>query len=247
MDHFNMAWDIQRRYDYSKWDGVTVDIDPATGRIIKTYTDAGLVGIKPREELSHYILSRGKAFVVNTQNVANETQAIPIMHLEEVGSNADLNAIKPGQEPPLIQYIAKLQLGSPIGLGVPSSDKANPQVQHIDEVMKTLILYLRHGLLYYHNMTLVPESGPGSGGYGPINHMFPITPIELHKGWIRGKERTITAVSGTFPWTNAAKPRILCFDMTGRKADAKWTVSGTAGNWQVSVELKDWQSVAVIE
>jgi hypothetical protein len=28
MDHFNMAFENQQRYDYSRWDGVTVDIDP---------------------------------------------------------------------------------------------------------------------------------------------------------------------------------------------------------------------------
>jgi hypothetical protein len=247
MDHFNMAFEDQQRHDYSKWDGYTVDINPSTAQITRKYTDAGLVGIKPREELSRYILSHGKAFVVNTQNVANETQAIPIMHFEEVGSNADLNALKPGEEPPLIQYIAKLQLGSPIGLGLPSSDKKHPEIQHIDEVMKTLILYLRHGLLFYHNQTLVPETGAGSGEYGPINHMFPITPIELNKGWIRGKERIITAVSGTFPWTHAAKPQVLCFDRTGRTIQADWTVTGTKGDWQIQVRLQNWQNVAVIE
>jgi hypothetical protein len=247
MDHFNMTFEDRQRYDHSKWDGTTVDIDAANGEIIRKYTDAGLVGIKPREQLGRFILSRGKAFVVNTQNVANETQAMPIMHFEEVGSNADLGAMTPGQEPPLVQYIAKLQLGSPIGLGLPSSNKADPQTQHIDEVIKTAILYLRHGLLYYHNQTLVPQSGPGSGEYGPINHMFPITPVELHKGWIVGKERIVTAVSGTFAWSGQSKPRILRFDQCGREAEPNSAVTGSAGSWQVKLILTDWQEIAVIE
>jgi hypothetical protein len=45
---------------------------------------------------------------------------------------------------------------------------------------------------------LMARAEPGSGEYGPINHMFPLTPIALHKGWIAAKERTMTAIHGTY-------------------------------------------------
>ena len=247
MDHFNMTFERQQRYHYSKWDGFTVDIDPNTGRIESKYTDAGLVGIQPRKELCDYVFSKGKVLVVNTQNVANETQAMPIMHFEEVGSNADPNSLQPGEEPPLVGYIAKLQLASPIGLGIPSSNKLQPEIQDAGEVMRTVIVYLRHGLLYYHNQTTIPETGPGSGEYGPINHMFPITPVRLFKGGVEGKERTVTCVSGTYTWRHERPPRILLFDPVGKEKQHDFKPERTDTGWQAVIQLRNWQEIAVIE
>jgi hypothetical protein len=249
MDHFNMAWDIQQRYDFSKWDGVTVDIDPITGEISRKYTDAGLVGIIPRKKLAEYIFSRGGEFVVNTHNVANETQSMPIMHFEEVGSNANPNALLPGEEPAFNVYVAKLQLDSPIALGIPSSNKVQRDIQNAEEVMKTILVYLRHGLLFYHNMTAIPVEGPGSGEYGPINHMFPFTPEELHKGWLKGKERIISAVSINTLWKKDSTPLIHVFDLTGREVDFKGRcqTSKEGRAWRVTLKLKDWEEIAVVE
>ena len=113
--------------------------------------------------------------------------------------------------------------------------------------MKTVMAYLRYGVLYYHYCTELSAEGPGSGEYGPINHMFPITPVELHEGYIIGKERIITAVSGTFAWRNAQKPTVLVFDVTGMptQADAKLTQKG--GEWLVELKIEDWEQIAVVE
>jgi len=249
MDHFNMAFEDTQRYDYSGWDGVTVDIAPDTGQIARKYTDAALVGIGPRKQLCDYIFSNGGVFVVNTHNVANETQAMPIMHFEEVGSNADPASLAPGEEPPLVAYMGRLHLDSPIGLGIPSSNKLRPDLQDAEEVMKTVITYLRHGLLYYHNQTTIPETGPGSGEYGPINRMFPITPAELHKGWVIGVERIVTTVSIDTLWEHDGVPEVHVYDITGREVDASGRCSfeKKGEKWHVKLELADWQEIAVVE
>jgi hypothetical protein len=247
VDHFNMAFEPQQRYDHSRWDGVTVDTDPQTGGIGARYTDAALVGIPSRDALARYVLGAGKAMVVNTPNVASELRSLPIMHLEEISSEVVPSAWKAGEAPPLIPQLARLQLSSPIAIGMPSSNRAEPHVQDVREVTKAIILYLRHGLLYYHNQTLVPESGPGGGQYGPVNHMFPITPVALAKGSIEGEERSITCVSRDFTVPGHAPPTVLLFDLNGRPVahDIK-PVRANDDAWKVDVKLKDWAEIAIV-
>jgi hypothetical protein len=109
-----------------------------------------------------------------------------------------------------------------------------------------VITYLRHGLVYYHYNTEIPSSGPGSGEYGPINRMFPITPLGLHKGWLEGEERIITAVSGTYFRPGKQRPIVHVFDNNGRGEPAQVDISRSANRWQVKLTLKDWQEIAVI-
>jgi hypothetical protein len=51
--------------------------------------------------------------------------------------------------------------------------------------------------------------------------MFPITPIELHEGFIIGKERIITNRSGLFGWNDKSQHEIHIFDRTGREVELK--------------------------
>jgi hypothetical protein len=70
--------------------------------------------------------------------------------------------------------------------------------------------------------------------------MFPMTPIELHEGWILGKERLITCVSGDFPWPYEREPRVLQFDSRGRERAPEATVTKTNGQCRVTIKLRDW-------
>jgi hypothetical protein len=122
-------------------------------------------------------------------------------------------------------------------------------------VMRAVMVLLRHGMIYYHyGLTEIPETGQGSGEYGPINHMFPLTPVAIHKGWIEGKERIIAAIHGTyvlFPPKPNVQPRVLCFDIWGRPITVPVIVSPvrTTGGpaWEVGVRIKDWAEFAIIE
>ena len=76
--------------------------------------------------------------------------------------------------------------------------------------------------------------------------MFPFTPEELHDGWIKGKERTITAISGKFPVNGQSKPQILYFDKKGFEKSNNFAVTGEPGNWMVDIKLDDWNEVAIM-
>ena len=126
-------------------------------------------------------------------------------------------------------------------------------------MMRAVVYYLRHGMVFYYFQ--LTDILPGMGEYGPINHMFPLTPVALHEGWIEGEERIITAVyrkpDGTprkfvvVPANPNVVPRVLCFDIRGRpitvavKITPLWTIRGRA--WEVEVPIQDWAEIAVIE
>jgi hypothetical protein len=104
-------------------------------------------------------------------------------------------------------------------------------------------------LLYSYYGINIPETGPGSGEYGPINHMFPITPVELHEGWIVGKERIITARGLDVHWEKNGQPVAHLFDLTGREVDwgDRCQITKEDNGWRVKLALKDWMEIAVVE
>ena len=251
IDQFSHAWGSSLfQYHYGKWDGFTADVNPNTGQIDRKYTDAGLVGAKVREALCQHVVSKGKVFVANTHAAVAQTQPLPVFRFMEAGWSSKGAAWKRGEEPPLLPYLCKGHLDSPIGLGIVTSQfTAADNARRAEILMRAVITYLRHAILYYHYGTNISETGPGSGEYGPINHMFPITPIELGKGFIIGKERIITAVSLDRRWDKPGEPVVRFFDMTGRETDGsgRYDIRTRNGERRVILQLKDWAEIAVVE
>jgi hypothetical protein len=50
-----------------------------------------------------------------------------------------------------------------------------------------------------------------------VTKFYPFTPLEIHKGWVKGKERIITNKGGKFGWTGKFKARTWAYDKNGRK------------------------------
>ncbi|MDW8368432.1 MAG: hypothetical protein RMK49_21515, partial [Abditibacteriales bacterium] len=209
IDEFSQAWAADIR-DYSRWDGWSAEVDHRTGQIRRMFTDCGLAGIGARYNLIRYALNRGKIVVANTYATAREEQALPVYRFAETQALFDPFAVPDGVKPPEVPFLYRGVLASPIGLGVVGAPDKQDTARRI---MKAVITYLRHGMVYYHYaIGDIPETGEGSGAYGPINHMFPLTPIALHEGWIEGAERIITAVSGNSG--GATRPSRRCVAST---------------------------------
>lgn len=248
IDQFSLAFEGLQRYSYEKQDGVTADIDKKTGEIVRKYTDGSFAGIGARQDLIDSILSKGKILVANTHAAVEEMQSKPVYRFLEGGRIYNPLSLKVGQEPPYNAYLAKGHLGSPIALGERhwfwGSETKHRYARYI---MKDIVVFLRHGLLYYCFNTEIPDRGEGNGAYGPINHMFPITPVSLGKGFIEGKERIITSVSGAFSWRQERRPSVLAFDMEGRPKDAHFNVEKLSLGWRVRIKLNDWEEIAIVE
>jgi len=239
------------RYGYDRWDGVTVEIDPRTGRIVRRVTDyMSVIGDVPVRTLFDYVLSRKGTMVANGHHYTEEMQPYPIPRFLETGGEYDPLAVPDGEKPPLLPLMCKGHLDAPIALANPPETYGERAIRNYARfVMKSVITHLRHGLLYYYYNTEIPESGPGSGEYGPINHMFPITPIEIHEGWILGKERVISARSIAFDWHKQGRPLVHIFDLAGREGDvgSACHIVGANDAWHIVLTLRDWQEIAVVE
>lgn len=244
IDEFNQAW-RGGIPSYSGWDGWSVEVDPQTGRIARQYVDCSLAGVAARVNLAQYALRRAKLVIANTCATAQEEMPLPVNRFSETQGAFDPFAVPDGIKPPEVPFLYRGALASPIGLGIVG---ASGQEDTARRVMKAVVTYLRHGVLYYHYAIKdIPETGPGSGAYGPINHMFPITPVELREGGIVGKERIITCVSGAFVWLAADKPAVHLFDLDGRESAHAFAITRSGKGWKVDVKLKDWAEIAVIE
>lgn len=253
IDQFDIGYSIKGvgRPDYSKWDGHTVDLD-ARGQIIAKYTDATLVGSTARAALIKHIIGKGGIIVTNGHSCARETTGLPVCSFTETEwSCTDPKQLVETTEPADVGDCTAGHLSSPIGLGIRPTGifAGNPYAtEHFSEIIhKWVITCLKNGILYYYYMSNIPATGPGAGEYGVINYMFPFTPVELHSGWLVGKERTITAISGKYDWTHSEKPVCLVFDLKGRKlADPNVKMAKHGNAWQVDLKLSDWNETAVI-
>ena len=60
------------------------------------------------------------------------------------------------------------------------------------------------------------------GSKWPVVGMcFPLTPIELHRGWILAEERLITARSGRFAWDTQTSGTLYKFNADGKQVETK--------------------------
>ncbi|MFH1566819.1 MAG: hypothetical protein ABIL09_02395, partial [Gemmatimonadota bacterium] len=156
IDQFSLAFTELQRFSYAGWDGLTADLDPATGRIARRSVDGAWVGAGARRELIEYVRSRGKVMVANSLPAVEEVQALPIPRFME----AEFSAVewREGQKPPLRFYPCKGHLASPVGLGSrPELRGETGAAIYGRFIMRTVLDYLRHGLLFYHYVTEIPE------------------------------------------------------------------------------------------
>ena len=72
---------------------------------------------------------------------------------------------------------------------------------------------LDYGCVYhwYNDMTVIPTHPHLT------RWMYPLTPLELHSGFIIGKERILTRRSGLFGWGDASRHEVHVFDDRGRE------------------------------
>jgi hypothetical protein len=247
IDQFSLAYGDRDHYSYDYWDGHSVDLDPATGAVTRQYADLAWVSAPARLEWVQYVLQRGKMVVANSNPATEELQRVPVVRFMETQG---YDPMLPG--PPDAPVCARGQLGSPVGLGYSWGTDLegaawSGKPKGGDFLTRAVAAHLRYGMLYYYYGTQIAED---AGGYGAVNQMFPFTPVELHEGWVRGKERIITCLSGTYTWPNPAKePALHVYDRKGveKEQPGPPPVKQVPGGYQIQVTLDDWNEIAVID
>lgn len=229
----------------TEWDGFTVSMNP-NGTIKERLTHLGPLTAKARALWLKKILGMNKLALTNFgAPTTREMQIIPYVNFcEAAGRNIghqDLDAI-----PPDSSGCAMNMLHTPLAYGPHKAEEINAP-----ELMKRIRSYLRYGCLYVHTSfrNRFPEEDETSGGYGPVNHSFPMTPVELHRGWLKGRERIVSCVSYKTIWNKQERPIPLRFDKIGREISVgnAVAISGEAGAWNIEVDIDDWNEFLILE
>lgn len=175
----------------SLWDGATVELDERF-QVRRKYSFVCLLKLGFTVKLFDSVLNRHRKMLIG--NFSPETRTERRFKFPRF------------EETFLSRWIALSHLYTPIQLGDMLTYANTPKDMAADQRMA-----VRRGALYYH------YSG-NTGCPSLSSKMFPFTPIELHAGWLVGKERILTVMSGEFGW-RGERPDVdvFVFDDCGRE------------------------------
>ncbi|NUQ77842.1 MAG: hypothetical protein HUU21_30265, partial [Polyangiaceae bacterium] len=203
------------------WDRVTADIDPKTHRIVRLKSSVTLISQPFRLALAQRIL-KGNVLVGNGQPHTRTFVDLHFPRFVETGS---------------ISNCAKAQAYTPIALGDHLTERSE------EDAYRVMLRALDFGCVYYwyNDLTVIPTH-PTLTAY-----MFPITPLELHEGYVIGQERIVTNRSGLFGWGDSSRHEVHVFDDRGREApDFKAPTVVRDGKTLTELRLPEDYSAAIV-
>lgn len=137
------------------------------------------------------VLNAGKMLIGNGQPL---TETMTELHFTRF-----IEAWHPGS-------LRTAHLYTPVGLCSPD------RIQSEADIVPNIRAHLENGGLWYYYIGwhLVSLTHPTITA-----HIFPFTPIELHQGYLIGKERILTARSGQFGWGDRSRHRVFVYGKDG--------------------------------
>ena len=210
------------RYHYGEpWDGVSCDVDPKRMTISRLKSSVTLLTENWRVAMAKRILASGPLIA----NGAPHTKAMAALNFPcfvETGS---------------ITNCARNHLYSPIALGDHLTERSE------EDAYGVMLAALDYGCVYhwYNDVTVIPTH------HHLTRYMYPITPMELHAGYLIGRERIVTKGSGLFGWGDASEHEVHVFDHTGREvSNAKAPLVRRDGKTYSGVRLAEGWSAAIV-
>ncbi|NOX99510.1 MAG: hypothetical protein GXP30_07255 [Verrucomicrobia bacterium] len=186
-------WDelknASRKKDYGpQWGGQSALISTKTHQIKKKVTDVGLATLSWRLKMAKELLDKGILIGWG----APQTRSFTELQFPRVIGTAS------------ISNLAKMQLYTPIGFGDQLTERT------AIDCYKNMLKALDYGALYYwSNYRISPNSPTITAS------MFPITYIEMGRGFVIGEERILANRSGYYGWGDMSEFEILVFDDEG--------------------------------
>ena len=211
-------------YNPRHWDGLSGDIDPKTHKLLRKKSSLCLMSGDFRHAMVKKIKAAGEDVMVNSQPRLRRLMKEKLMSFTETAQ---------------IDNCARVQVYTPIQLGdhLVGKNAADPAV-----IYRQMLEGLDFGVLYYYyHIRYVPDH------HTLTQYMFPITPVELHKGYIIGKEKIITKVSGLYGWNDASKHEVHVYDDKGWPAkDFKAPCKVVKGKTYTELRLPEDYSAVII-
>jgi len=217
-----LYWDC---YDYvnnshygEPWDGWSGDIDPKTHKLVRKKSMTSLLTRPLREKITARLMKEGRPLVANGNPTHTSEYKYQFPRFVET---ADISSL------------SKTHLYTPIALGDHITER-----NEVDSYRWMLRALDWGGLYYYYSARIIPTR------HTLTTYMFPITPIELHKGYVIGEERILTKESGMFGWADASEFEVHVFDRVGKETD-KIKVPRVVKNGKACAEVRIPEGYAV--
>ncbi|MEN6344028.1 MAG: hypothetical protein ABFE16_01925 [Armatimonadia bacterium] len=188
-----LSWSSETWHFGEPWDGCSGFIDAKTNELTRKVSHVTLITNPFRVKMIQKIMGAGHPLIGNGNPVTETETGLHFPRFVETGS---------------ITNLVKSHLYTPIGLGDHLTERTE------QDVMDNIRRFLDYGCLYYyyHQQATENVTQPGLSRY-----MWPITPIELHEGFIIGQERILTNRSGNFGWADGSRHEVHVFDRTGKE------------------------------
>jgi hypothetical protein len=194
-DEFSWAFRarLYSRYDYSRWDGYSADLD-TEGKILRLKSDNAFATESCQLRILGEVLRRGKFFLGNGGAALRSVNSLPVARFVEGGN---------GVAGMVDAHLANV----PLVLGNFGDEKT---LKGIFDAVKTC---LSMGCVYSPmGANLLLE---GSDNF--VCKLYPITIRELGPGCVTGRERIISTIPGSYAWPGrAATVRFYVYDAAGK-------------------------------
>jgi len=213
-------WDELERscavFDYNPrhWDGVTAEIDKKTHQITRRISTVCLVSQPWRCKMLDQIIPRLKQPNGLIGNGAPLTKTMTKYHFPRFIETGSVSNLRRGQ------------LFTPLALGDHLSERTEL------DAYRHAVRCLDYGCVYYWYSAYIMATHPMLS-----QAMFPITPIELGKGFIIGQERIVVNKSGYYGWNDASDFTSRVFDAAGREVP-EFKVPRVIRNGKAFAELR---------
>ncbi|MCX6983846.1 MAG: hypothetical protein NT118_03700 [Lentisphaerae bacterium] len=194
-DEFSWAFRarLYSRYDYSRWDGYSADLD-TEGKILRLKSDNAFETESCQLRILGEVLRREKFFLGNGGAALRSVNSLPVARFKEGGN---------GVAEMVDAHLANV----PLILGNFGDEKT---LKGIFDSVKTC---LSMGCVYSPMGANLLLEGPDNF----VCKLYPITILELGPGCVKGRERMVSTVSGSYAWPGrAATVRFYVYDATGK-------------------------------
>ena len=215
-------------YHYGEpWDGVSGDINPKTHEITRRKSSVALVTLPWRKRMVEMFADKGLRLIANGGGGYTRTMT------ELFVKNKFLAFMETGA----VTNLFESHLSTPIGLGDHITERTEV------DCYRNMVRHLDYGSFYFfYHQQVEPFTHPTLTRY-----MYPTTPVELHEGYIIGKERILTNRSGYYSFGGKEEAELHFFDAGGREVSREAEKTVRDGKTYYKVVLAENESCAIVK
>lgn len=186
-----MSYSVREVASHLPWDGHTVSIDTTTNQVIGKLSSIPLLMQPLQVKIVDYIRGKGLFFMANSQAYTRTMMRKQIVRFVETGTYS---------------ACSDTNLACPLALGNHNEEPTHQDAAtHVRELLRRGALYYGH----YYDRAAAP--------WNYTAFMYPITPVQIGPGYVLGKERIHTAVSGRFGFPDGAAADVYIVNANGER------------------------------